>query len=101
MSVSPIEQEKREDSREVGWGCVRWQVEHKQNDDATGGRHQVVELRKDVNGEKERRCSDDTLLSLLTVRTPSDSSHHVPDVVGQPVDDRVAATDKLQVFSLG
>lgn len=59
MSVSPVEQKQREDGGEVGWRGVRWQVEHKQNDDTTGGRHQVVELRKDVSRKKESRCSDD------------------------------------------
>lgn len=29
------------------------------------------------------------------------SPYHVPDIVGQPVDDRVAATHKLKVFGLG
>ena len=33
--------------------------------------------------------------------SPSLPPHHVPDVVGQPVDDGVATTDKLQVFGFG
>jgi len=33
-------------------------------------------------------------------RLPSDPPHHVPDVVGQPVDDGVTAAHELQVFGL-
>lgn len=38
---------------------------------------------------------------LLTLSSPSPSPHHVPHVVGQPVDDGIAATHKLQVLGLG
>lgn len=101
--VSPIEKKQRQDCGEVGWGSVGWQVEHKENDDTTCGRHQVVELGKNMNSKKVFRhkavhCRQGSL--LVTCR-PSASSHHVPDVVGQPVDDRVTAADKLQVLRLG
>lgn len=43
--ASPVEEEQGEDSWEVGGGGVGWQVEHKQDDDATCGRYQVVQLR--------------------------------------------------------
>lgn len=39
-------------------------------------------------------CSEASILYALY------PPHHVPYVVSQPVDDRVAATDKLQVFGL-
>ena len=41
---SPVEQEEREDSREVGGGGVGRQVEHEQDEHTAGGRNQVVQL---------------------------------------------------------
>lgn len=49
--VSPIEKKEGEDSREVSWGGVGWQVEHKQNNNTACGRYQVVQLRRDERKE--------------------------------------------------
>lgn len=42
--VSPIEEEEGEDGGEVGGGGVGRQVEDKEDEDAAGGRNQVVQL---------------------------------------------------------
>lgn len=43
--VSPVEKKEGEDSREVCWRGVGWQVKHKQNNNTACSRHQVVQLR--------------------------------------------------------
>ncbi|PWA16013.1 hypothetical protein CCH79_00019352, partial [Gambusia affinis] len=82
--ASPIEEEQGEDGWEVGGGGVGWQVEHKQDDDATSGRYQAAAA--------AAKAPAPVAAAALC------PAHHVPDVVGQPVDDRVTATDELQMF---
>ena len=74
----PVEQEQGEHGREVGGGRVGRQVEHEQDEDAAGGRDQVVELPKQgwqVRGQSRRglgtgarvpRASRSSLLLLLS-----------------------------------
>lgn len=50
-NTSPVEKKEGEDSREVGWGGVGRQVEHKQNNNTACGRHQVVQLRTEERRE--------------------------------------------------
>lgn len=102
--VSPVEKKEGENGREVGRGGVGRQVEHKQNNYTTCGRYQVVQLRRDERKEHVQTwtnngVSTDSYLLASITRTLY-PPHHVPYVVGQPVDDRVTATDKLQVFGL-
>ena len=94
--ISPVKKKEGEDGREVGWGGVGRQVEHKQNNNTAGGRYQVVQLRRYEKGEHVHTCTNTVSVSHTHMYPP----HHVPYVVSQPVDDRVTAADKLQVFGL-
>lgn len=91
--VSPIKEKEGENGREVGWGGVSRQVKDKQDENAAGGWNQVVQLRRQRRLFRAGQQQPD----VQAARTP----HHVPHVVGQPVNDGIAATHELQVLGLG
>ena len=63
-NVLPIEEKEGEDSREVSWRGVGWQVEHKQNNNTARGRDKVVELRKDDRKEHDQPLRNYSIYSM-------------------------------------
>lgn len=100
----PIEQKQCNHCWEVFGGRVRRQVKHKQNENAARSWDQVIQLPVERERERESRTVIPTPAVWKKGNTwlrTGPPSHHVPNVVGQPVDDRITAAHELQVLGLG